>query len=45
VDGLDSWVGVLVNREYGASRAAFGLFVVVRGVVNQFLVFECVSPD
>ena len=45
VNGLNSWVGVLVNREYGASRAAFGLFVVERWVVYQFVVFECMSPD
>ncbi len=45
VDGFNSRVGVLVNREYGASGAELCLFVVVRGVVYQFVIFQCVSPD
>ena len=39
VNGLNSWVGVLADREYGASKAAFGLFVVERWIVYQFVVF------
>ncbi len=27
VEGLDGWVWMFVNREYGASRSAFGEFV------------------
>ena len=38
--GFDSWVGVLVYREYGAAGAALCLFVVVRRVVYQFVVFR-----
>ena len=28
VEGLDGWVCIFVNREYGAARAAFGEFIV-----------------
>ena len=28
MEGLDGWVCIFVNREYGASRVAFGEFVV-----------------
>ncbi len=45
VEGLNGWVGVFANREYGASRATFGVFVVERWVVYQFVVLKCLSPD
>jgi hypothetical protein len=34
VEGLNGWVGVFVNRKYGTSRAALGVFVVEGWVVN-----------
>ena len=38
-------VGVFVNRKYGTSRAAFGVFVVKGWIVNQSVVSRCLSPD
>ena len=44
MEGLDGWVCISVNREYGAARAAFGEFIVDRWVVYQFVVLKCLSP-
>ena len=42
---LNGWVGVLAFREYGASGAAFGVFVVEIWVVYQFVILKCLSLD
>ena len=34
VEGLNDWVNVFVNRKYGTSRAAFGVFVVEGWLLN-----------
>ncbi len=45
VEGLDGWVCIFVNREDGASGAAFGEFVVEWWVVYQFVILNRLSPD
>ncbi len=44
VDGLNGWVGILIYREYSASREAFGVFVVEGWIIYYFLVTKRVSP-
>ncbi len=44
-NGLYGLVGVFVDCEYGAARAAFCEFIVVCRVVYQFIVLKRLSPD
>ena len=44
MEGLYGCVGVFVHREDGVTGATFGLVVVERGVVDEFVVSECLAP-
>ena len=44
MEGLYGRVGIFVHREDGAAGATFGVFVVEGGVVDEFVVSECLSP-
>ncbi len=44
MEEFDGYVGVFVHREDGATGVAFGLFVIEGGVVDEFVVSECLSP-
>ena len=44
MERLDCCVSGSMHRQDCATRAAFSLFVIEGGVVNQFVIAKCLSP-